>query len=291
MLSPTAHHIRNRTQAFQAAVNLKSGTRWCSSGTPVQNRLDDLFTLTEFLGFYPVENRANARRWILDPLGRKEEHALENLRLLMRTVAIRRPKLSESDCKRSEREVPVDLFQAEREQYNSTRAQARSMVTRTGNRSSAHTLLSFILQMRQLCSHGLSREAMIRRSNSLREASPCAIVCDRCADSFNPADSTTLNLTASDGPRYCPECAFEDDISAALPKQLWSVQNGVYQDTTSVSRLEDQLVENSDDDVIEMDIDGPSISGTQTSSKIDSIVRNLIELDRLRHHDSKPIKR
>ena len=291
MIFQTAHHIRNRTQAFKAAVDLKSGIRWCSSGTPVQNKLDDLFTLTEFLGFYPVDNRVNARKWILDPLGRKEEHALENLRLIMKTVAIRRPKLSESDCKRSEREVLVDLFQAEREQYDSTRTQARSMVTRTGNRSSAHTLLSFILQMRQLCSHGLSREAIVRRPDSLRKASTCAIVCDRCADSINPADSTSLTMTATDGPRYCPECAFEDDISPALPTQLSSVQNGVYKDIISISRLEDHLVENLDDDVDEMDMDGPSLSVMQTSSKIDSIVRNLIELDRVRHHDSKSIKR
>ena len=287
----SAHHIRNRTQAFQAVVNLKSGSRWCSSGTPVQNKLDDLFALTEFLGFYPVDNRANARRWILDPLGRKEEHALENLRLVMRTVAIRRPKLSESDCKRSEREVLVELFQPEREQYNSTRTQARSMVTRTSNKSSAHTLLSFILRMRQLCSHGLSRGPIIRHHNLRDKTSTCATVCDKCADSFNAADSRILALTGTDGPRYCPECAFENDISASLPTQPSSVQNGVYHDTNSIPRLEDQMIENLDDGVVEMEIDGPPVCAAHTSSKIDRIVCNLIGLDRVRHRDSKPIKR
>ena len=291
VLCQTAHHIRNRTQAFQAVKILKSAFRWCSSGTPVQNKLDDLFTLTEFLGFYPVDNRENARQWILDPLGRKEVHALENLRLLMRTVAIRRPKLSGSGCKRSEIEVPVFLFQTERKQYNSTRAKARSTVARTGNKSSAHTLLSFILQMRQLCSHGLSREAIVRRSNSLREASTWAIVCDRCADSFNPADCTSLTSTAIDRPQYCPECAFEEDISAALPTQFSSVQNGIYKGTASASKLEYHSAEELNNGVVEMEIDGPSISGTQTSSKVHSIIHNLTELDRARHHDSKPIKR
>ena len=292
MRSPlSAHHIRNRTQAFQAVVNLKSSSRWCSSGTPVQNRLDDLFTLTEFLGFYPVDNRANARRWILDPLGRKEEHALENLRLIMRTAAIRRSKVSESDCQRSEREVLVEFFQNEREQYDSTRTQARSMVTRNGNISSAHTLLSFILRMRQLCSHGLSRGAILRRPNLIRETSACMTVCDKCADSFNPAVSKILTLTATDGPRYCPECAFENDMYAGLPTQSSSMQNGVYGDTTRIQRLEDQMIENSDDGVVEMEIDGPPVYETHISSKIDSIVHNLIGLDRARHPDGKPIKR
>ena len=287
----SAHHIRNRTQAFQAVVNLKSSSRWCSSGTPVQNKLDDLFTLTEFLGFYPVDNRANARQWILDPLGRREEHALENLRLVMRTVALRRPKLFESDCKRSEREVLVELCQAEREQYNSTRTQARNMVIRIGNKSSAHTLLSFILRVRQICSHGLSRGAIFRRRDLIRETSSCATVCDKCADSFNPAVSKILTLTALDGPRYCPECAFENDISTSLPTQSPSVQNGVYKDTTSIPRLEDQMIEDSDDGVVGIEIDGPPVCETHTSSQIDSIVRNLTGLDRVRHRDSKPIKR
>ena len=271
--------------------NLKSGSRWCSSGTPVQNKLEDLFTLTEFLGFYPVDNRANARRWILDPLGRKEEQALENLRLVMRTVAIRRPKISESDCKRSEKEVLVELSQPEREQYDSTRTQARGMITRTRNKSFAHTLLSFIVRMRQLCSHGLSRGAIFRRPNMIGAISTCATVCDKCADSFNAADSKILTLTATDGPRYCPECAFENDISASLPTQTSSVQNGVYKDTTSIPRLEDQMNENLDDGVIEMEIDGPPVCETHTSSKIESVVGNLIGLDRVRHRDSKPIKR
>ena len=291
VLSQTAHHIRNRTQAFQAAVNLKSCFRWCSSGTPVQNKLDDLFTLTEFLGFYPVDNQANARRWILDPLGRKEEHALENLRLLMRTIAIRRPRLSESGCKRSEREVPVCLSQDERRQYGSTRTQALSMITRTGNKSSAHTLLSFILQMRQLCSHGLSGGAIVHRSNFPQQGSTFTIVCDKCADNFNPVDSISLTSTATDGPRYCSECAFEDDISAALPTQFSSAQNAIYKGITSVSQLEYQLDGELDDGVVEMEIDGPSISETQTSSKLDSVVSNLIQLDRARHNDGKPIKR
>lgn len=288
VLSQTAHHIRNRTQAFQAAVNLKSSFRWCSSGTPVQNKLDDLFTLTEFLGFYPVDNRANARRWILDPLGRKEEHALDNLRLLMRTVAIRRSKVSENGCKRSESEVSVHLSQAERKQYGSIRTQARSMVTRAENKSSAHTLLSFILQMRQLCGHGVLSGVIAHQP---LEASACTMVCDKCADNFSPVDPTNLTLTATDGPRYCPECAFEEDISAAMPTQFSSAQNVLYKGTTSVSQLEYQLDLELDDGIVEMEIDGPSISGTQTSSKIDTVVRNLIQLDRARHHDSKPIKR
>ena len=116
-------------------------------------------------------------------------------------------------------------------------------------------------------------------------------MCDKCADNFNPADSIALTFPAIDGPRYCPECAFEEDISAALPTQSSLAQNVVYRGKTSVSHLEYQLVGELDNGVVEMEMDGPSISETQTSSKLDSVVRNLIQLDRARHHDSKPIKR
>lgn len=69
-----AHHIRNRTKCFRAVMNLRAERKWCLTGTPVQNSLEDLFSLTEYLGFHPVENRLNARRWILEPLGARDEN-------------------------------------------------------------------------------------------------------------------------------------------------------------------------------------------------------------------------
>ena len=289
-VSLTAHHIRNRTQAFQAAMNLKTERRWCVTGTPVQNRISDLFTLTEFLRFYPVENRSNARRWILDPLGTKEEHALDNFRQLMKTIAIRRPKLSESNSNRSEREVQVYLSQAEREQYDSIRTKARETITRMGNCSSSHTLLSYILRMRQLCSHGWSGEPFHRGFDVLRKDLRSTPACDRCADSLTLSEINNLASDAVDGPRYCLECAFEEDISIGSATQSLSMPRITQQDLTTLMPRVSEKFESLAHVDERMD-DRPKFADALTSSKIGSVLHNLFQLNRSLHSDKKPIKR
>ena len=49
-----AHRIKSRvTSTCQAALQLKAKKRWCVSGTPLQNRIGELFSLIRFIQFYP----------------------------------------------------------------------------------------------------------------------------------------------------------------------------------------------------------------------------------------------
>jgi DNA repair protein RAD5 len=49
-----AHYIKGRTiQIAKAVYNLTALNRWCLTGTPIQNKLDDLFSLIHFLQMEP----------------------------------------------------------------------------------------------------------------------------------------------------------------------------------------------------------------------------------------------
>ena len=79
-----AHHMRNRkTVKYLAGFNLVSQVKWLVTGTPIQNKMRDLYTLCEILGI------GNARNIIPEDLMRI---------ILMRTkeeVGIKLPKLEE----------------------------------------------------------------------------------------------------------------------------------------------------------------------------------------------------
>ena len=52
-----AHNIKDRsTNTARAVFNLKSELRWCLSGTPLQNRVGELFSLLRFLEVEPFSN-------------------------------------------------------------------------------------------------------------------------------------------------------------------------------------------------------------------------------------------
>ena len=49
-----AHYIKGRViQIARAVFNLKSQINWCLTGTPIQNKLDDIFSLIHFIRYSP----------------------------------------------------------------------------------------------------------------------------------------------------------------------------------------------------------------------------------------------
>src|SRR4051794_3165764 len=88
-----AHVIRRRnTKQFRAISYLSAQLRWCLTGTPIQNCLEDLGSLVRFLRISPLDKVATFRKHIIHPLKSGEPDCLRNLRLLLDCVCLRRTK-------------------------------------------------------------------------------------------------------------------------------------------------------------------------------------------------------
>ncbi|KAL2817323.1 SNF2 family N-terminal domain-containing protein [Aspergillus granulosus] len=89
-----AHTIKNRNaKATQASYALDAEYRWCLSGTPMQNNLDELQSLIRFLRIKPYNDLANWKDQITRPLANgRGGLAIERLQVVLKAFMKRRTK-------------------------------------------------------------------------------------------------------------------------------------------------------------------------------------------------------
>ncbi|KAJ5716151.1 hypothetical protein N7493_008062 [Penicillium malachiteum] len=89
-----AHTIKNRNaKATQAACTLDAKYRWCLSGTPMQNNLDELQSLIKFLRIKPYNDLAAWRDQITRPLNNgRGGLAIQRLQVYLKAFMKRRTK-------------------------------------------------------------------------------------------------------------------------------------------------------------------------------------------------------
>jgi SWI/SNF-related matrix-associated actin-dependent regulator of chromatin subfamily A3 len=93
ILLDEAHMIRNsKTRVFKACFSLRAHLKWALTGTPLQNKAEDVHSLFEFLGVEPLGDPQVFRRAISQPLQQGDPVGLSRLRVMMAHVALRRNK-------------------------------------------------------------------------------------------------------------------------------------------------------------------------------------------------------
>ncbi|PGH09155.1 hypothetical protein GX51_00909 [Blastomyces parvus] len=176
-----AHTIKNRNaKATKAACALRSEYRWCLTGTPMQNNLDELQSLINFLRIKPYNDLAAWREQITKPLNNgRGGLAIRRLQVYLKAFMKRRTKdvlklegglgQKNSDSKEGNKEsshgfritnrevlkVEADFTPAERAFYKrlerrTDKTLERMMGSDDVNYASALVLL---LRLRQACNH------------------------------------------------------------------------------------------------------------------------------------------
>lgn len=154
--------IRNAaTHQYRAVSDFRGFIRWCLTGTPIQNNLDDLGSLVSFLKVPVLGDSAQFRRHItrqtyLTNRGRNPD--FDNLRLLLGAVCLRRnrgilPLPPIQDCHRR-----VRFSTHERQAYQRLEHRIREAIdiAVSGHKvKEAHqTVLEGLLRMRIFCNNG-----------------------------------------------------------------------------------------------------------------------------------------
>lgn len=157
-----AHQIREQsTRQSQAVCALSAQRRWAVTGTPVQNRLDDLGALIKFLRISPFDQKGGFAQYILAPFKSADPEILPKLRLLVDSITLRRLKDKIDLPPRHDMIVRLDFSDTEQLLYewfakdsaNKVKAVTSQQKAGLGGKTYAH-ILRAILRLRLICAHG-----------------------------------------------------------------------------------------------------------------------------------------
>lgn len=154
--------IRNWfSKQFDAVNNIHSHIRWCITGTPIQNSLDDLGSLIRFFGMPLFKEPATFRKYVTKVRYHQgsTKGDFENLRLILSAICLRRNRtILPNQEHLTEVRRPAFTSQ-ERQQYRSLELACKRAIT-IGNKGhggdkSHHKVMEALLRLRMFCNNGL----------------------------------------------------------------------------------------------------------------------------------------
>ncbi|KAF4430540.1 SNF2 family domain-containing protein [Fusarium austroafricanum] len=231
-----AHRIRSRSsQLYKAAIAMSklSQIRWCLTGTPIHNSLDNYGALVSFIQVPVLHEKKNFDSFITTPFHSKRPNALEKLQALVQATSLRRTMALHGESLGLEPPLEticwIDLDKESAEMYRFFQERsfklaksmhiARSTKKRISPAPQGGNILSFILILRLICNYGsklLSKSALDAWNLRDIDAATEYIVqqtnesCARCNGLLKRSRSTE---TLTCGHQICSTCLQLDDSS------------------------------------------------------------------------------
>lgn len=246
-----AHSIKNRNaKSTQACCALRSWYRWCLTGTPMQNNLDELQSLICFLRIKPYNNLGTWKDQIIGPMKNgKGQIAIKRIQYFLKGFMKRRTKdiLKKEGAlnfggkskgnekkgpgmrivKRDVETITCELDPRERDFYDQLqeRAQNRLNDMMAGEKADYIGALVLLLRLRQACNHPqLISGAMNRDKDALSTGQPAGNQTPR--KTFNSVEDELDALTGALGgltveAKLCDVCNVKltlDEMAQGRPR-------------------------------------------------------------------------
>ncbi|KAJ5645276.1 SNF2-related protein [Penicillium longicatenatum] len=157
-----AHIIREQNaQQTKAILSLNAQRRWSVTGTPVQNRLEDLHSVLKFLRLSPYDDNTHFRQFIVSRFKTNDATVLTSLRVLIDSFTLRRVKDKINLPPRVDRLITLEFSDKEQQLHDYFRNESNAMMshivgenkTKMGGRMYHHVLKAMML-LRQVSAHG-----------------------------------------------------------------------------------------------------------------------------------------
>ncbi|GAB2251206.1 hypothetical protein Droror1_Dr00017456 [Drosera rotundifolia] len=290
-----AQTIKNhRTQAARACSGLRAKTRWCLSGTPIQNAIDELFSYFRFLKYDPYDKYKAFLDRVKIPISRDPERGFMKLQAVLRAVMMRRTKETLLDgepiIKLPRKTVElqkVDFTAEERSFYLKLETESRLRFKEydaagTVNKNYANILL-MLLRLRQACDHpllvkGFNRNSARRTSLQIAKQLPkqkvfdllhqleaSSAICQVCRDP--PEDAVVTKC----GHVFCYQCVADyltgdDNICPAFRCRVQLSDDVIFSQPT----LRSCLADDADSELVSDNLhdSSPFVKNVFSSSKI-----------------------
>ncbi|KAJ6395552.1 hypothetical protein OIU77_020741 [Salix suchowensis] len=161
-----AHTIKSsKSKISIAAAALVADRRWCLTGTPIQNNVEDIYSLLRFLKVEPWENWAWWNKLVQKPFEEGDERGLKLVKSILKPIMLRRTKTSRDRDGRPILVLPpadvqviyCQLTETEKDFYEAlfkkSKVKFDQFVEQGRVLHNYASILELLLRLRQCCDH------------------------------------------------------------------------------------------------------------------------------------------